>query len=324
MKDYTKAKKAFMDCLILCEDNGIEFGQMMSFINLGNVSFLIKEYVQADIYLNKALDLAKKMDLPAEKSIIYNKKSKLYFEKGAYREAFQMQELYQALEDSLTNENIKREMLTPKEKFESEKKSNEINNLTEEKLRNQLIIAFLGVAVLILVIGLLWYRLKQQLTAKEKLQNEHQREMLRAQLDLKDKEMTAQLVHLYNFQNDTAAANTKLMKLIEEETNLPEQKKKQIKANLKRGQFLELKEDFENRITENNTDFYSILLKLYPNLTPAELKICAYLRLGVSSKEIAQLTNRSVRTVETLRTDIRKKLGLSPKDNLISYLIALV
>jgi DNA-binding CsgD family transcriptional regulator len=50
-----------------------------------------------------------------------------------------------------------------------------------------------------------------------------------------------------------------------------------------------------------------LLLKKYPNLSLTELKLCALLVLNISSKEIGELTSRSVRTIELTRYNIRKK-----------------
>lgn len=63
------------------------------------------------------------------------------------------------------------------------------------------------------------------------------------------------------------------------------------------------------------------LLKKYPNLSLTELKICALLVLNISSKEIGELTSRSVRTIELTRYNIRKKMNLSTDENLVKYLI---
>ena len=98
-----------------------------------------------------------------------------------------------------------------------------------------------------------------------------------------------------------------------------EDKKERFPA---RESFDVLQQEFENRITANNEDFYQKLLKAYPDLKPAELKLCSYLRLNLSTKELAEVLNKSVRTIENTRFSIRKKMGLGPEDNLVAQLIA--
>ncbi|HEY6902326.1 MAG TPA: LuxR C-terminal-related transcriptional regulator, partial [Puia sp.] len=59
----------------------------------------------------------------------------------------------------------------------------------------------------------------------------------------------------------------------------------------------------------------------FPQLSPTDLKLCAYLRLNLASKEIAQILNISLKGVEVSRYRLRKKLNLSPEVNLYDFLI---
>nr|WP_297783618.1 triple tyrosine motif-containing protein [uncultured Allomuricauda sp.] len=75
----------------------------------------------------------------------------------------------------------------------------------------------------------------------------------------------------------------------------------------------------------NNADrkFLKKLKKAHPNLSPNDVRLCAYLRLNLSSKEIAPLFNISVRSVEIKRYRLRKKMDLSHNDNLVDYILKL-
>jgi DNA-binding CsgD family transcriptional regulator len=70
-----------------------------------------------------------------------------------------------------------------------------------------------------------------------------------------------------------------------------------------------------------HNNFLSILKNKYPQLSPTDLKLCAYLRLNLSSKEIAQLLNISLKGVEVSRYRLRKKLNLTTEINLHDFLI---
>ncbi|HEX4957369.1 MAG TPA: LuxR C-terminal-related transcriptional regulator, partial [Lacibacter sp.] len=61
----------------------------------------------------------------------------------------------------------------------------------------------------------------------------------------------------------------------------------------------------------------------HTNLTGNELKLCTYLRMNLSTKEIAQLMNISVRGVEISRYRLRKKLAIGSEVNLFDYLLTL-
>lgn len=68
-------------------------------------------------------------------------------------------------------------------------------------------------------------------------------------------------------------------------------------------------------------DFLTILKKKFPSLNPHDLRLCAYLRMNLSSKEIAPLLGISLRGVEISRYRLRKKLELPTEINLVEYLL---
>lgn len=82
-------------------------------------------------------------------------------------------------------------------------------------------------------------------------------------------------------------------------------------------------EHFAQHFDKVHSDFVVSLKEAHPNLSPNETKLCAYLRMNLSSKEMAQLMNISVRGVEISRYRLRKKLNLSTETSLFSYLISL-
>ncbi|MGB3546220.1 MAG: helix-turn-helix transcriptional regulator, partial [Saprospiraceae bacterium] len=78
------------------------------------------------------------------------------------------------------------------------------------------------------------------------------------------------------------------------------------------------REAFENA----DRDFFKKVRDRHPDLTPNDLKLCAYLRLNLSSKEIAPLLNISVRSVEVKRYRLRKKLDLNRDDGLVEHMLS--
>lgn len=78
---------------------------------------------------------------------------------------------------------------------------------------------------------------------------------------------------------------------------------------------------FETTFKEINDDFFHQLLEDHPDLSSKDLKLCAYLKMNLSTKEIAPLMAISVRGVEIHRYRLRKKLGLKSGKNLSKYLI---
>ena len=77
---------------------------------------------------------------------------------------------------------------------------------------------------------------------------------------------------------------------------------------------------FEKQFAEVNDSFYKALLTEHPKLTPAEMKVAAFVRLQLTSKQIAELLQIAPSSVDVTRHRLRKKLGLAGDENLFSYL----
>lgn len=80
---------------------------------------------------------------------------------------------------------------------------------------------------------------------------------------------------------------------------------------------------FEEAFNNVDKDFMKRVKNLHPSITPNDLRLCAYLRLNLSSKEIAPLLNISHKSVEVKRYRLRKKMGLEHNQSLSNYIIEL-
>ncbi|MFD1770509.1 helix-turn-helix and ligand-binding sensor domain-containing protein [Sphingobacterium suaedae] len=78
---------------------------------------------------------------------------------------------------------------------------------------------------------------------------------------------------------------------------------------------------FEKSFNESHENFFKKLKADYPSLSPNDLKLCAYLRLNMSSKDIASLLNITTRGVEIRRYRLRKKFDLPTEKNLTEFLL---
>jgi DNA-binding CsgD family transcriptional regulator len=80
---------------------------------------------------------------------------------------------------------------------------------------------------------------------------------------------------------------------------------------------------FKDAFNNADKDFLKKIKALHPALTPNDLRLCAYLRLNLSSKEIAPLLNISVRSVEIKRYRLRKKMDLPHGQGLVEYILSI-
>ncbi len=83
-------------------------------------------------------------------------------------------------------------------------------------------------------------------------------------------------------------------------------------------------EAFSKHFDRVHNDFLTALKQKHPNITPTELKLSAYLNMNLSSKEIAQLMNISLRGVEISRYRLRKKLEIPTELSLFDYMMSVV
>lgn len=319
--NLSAAEKLFAECERVCVENNIQYGVMLTNLNMGNLFRLQKKYTDASLRLNKSLALTKSLNSVREEALVYERLSWLSRDMADYKAAFTFLTKFHLLNDSLVNESVKKEAFALKEKYESEKKEKEIVTLSKKQLNYQYFISILIVCVLLLLVIIQWWRNKHKIVLLEKQKQELNRKLLKDVIDNKEKELTSQVTLLAQMQQQVDELNQKTSKILND--NSTEQVKlKKIESLLKADPIHRLKNDFDVRLTSNNEDFFSLLLNKYPELSPVELKLCAYLRLNPSTKDLALITNRSMRTIESTRTNIRKKMNLTSQENLVTHLLS--
>lgn len=188
-----------------------------------------------------------------------------------------------------------------------------------------------------LLAGLIMIPRQQHKRETKQLIVEHQQvvEQTEQRMDsLRNEKLRAEIEH----QNQTLASNT--MHLVQKSEILNKLKsdiKKIIKnvtdpANKKDLNRLVRLIDQDARLDEDwnqfsmffdkvHSDFLKKIRELHPSLTPKDHKMCAYLRMNLSTKEIAVLMNISVRGVEISRYRLRKKMEVQQGQNLIDFLM---
>jgi DNA-binding CsgD family transcriptional regulator len=80
---------------------------------------------------------------------------------------------------------------------------------------------------------------------------------------------------------------------------------------------------FEEAFNNADREFLKKIKSMHESLTKNDLKLCAYLRLNLSSKDIAPLLNISLRSVEIKRYRLRKKIQLSHNEGLTEYILSI-
>lgn len=165
--------------------------------------------------------------------------------------------------------------------------------------------------------------LQEVTTEKEEEIVKLRNEKLRNEIDHMNKELASSTMHLMNKNELIGGIKNKLNSILKKERN--EMVKKVIRQIIKDiDHNIDLDQDwdqFELHFDQVHGDFMKRIKMEFPGLTPQERKLTAYLRMNLSSKEIAQLLNISVRGVEIGRYRLRKKLSLERETNLTEYIM---
>lgn len=164
------------------------------------------------------------------------------------------------------------------------------------------------------------HQLELEKSEKEviKLRNEK----LESEIEFKNSELASTAMHLVQKEEFIAKVKDELQLLNKngKSKDEPADLKKILRILSDEEKLNEEWEQFAVHFNKVHSDFLFTLKEKYPNLNAHELKLCAYLRMNLSSKEIAQLMSISVRGVEISRYRLRKKLGVPTETNLFQFL----
>jgi len=155
---------------------------------------------------------------------------------------------------------------------------------------------------------------------KEKI--ELAKEKIQSELIIKDKELTVNLISLIKKNEMLIDISNKLGQL-ERNTSGKETKDSiaKISQELRNNTDEKMLNEFAQRFQEVHAGFYEKLLTAYPDLTQNELKLCALLRLNMTTKDISEITGQQLTTIDKARYRLRRKLVLSgPETNLVTFL----
>src|SRR5690606_10365547 len=151
-------------------------------------------------------------------------------------------------------------------------------------------------------------------------------EKLKADLDFKNRELVSMTMHLVQSCKVLSKIKDKINEIAKKQDSDPGSiNYRQLLRLVKAGErTTEDWEKFSIHFNNANEGFFSNLKDMHPDLTSSELKLCAYLRMNLSSKEIAQLMNITIKGVEVARYRLRKKLAINPEVNIHTYLLQFI
>ncbi len=165
---------------------------------------------------------------------------------------------------------------------------------------------------------------KEQLLRYEQEEHERQQRKMRLELDHKSRQLTSYTIDLAAVNDFHQKVGGELEKL---QTTIDSGDAAEAKDSLKRiGDMLAhfndkpVNDDFRIFFEEVHPEYLKKLSHTYPKLSENDLRLCAYILLGMSTKEIAALTYREVRSVESSRNRLRKKLDIPAGSDVKAFL----
>ena len=199
---------------------------------------------------------------------------------------------------------VKQEILSLEKEYKHREFVEQLKHSREKMGMFTIIVVLLGIVAIAL---LLWNRKRILLKNKQ-----IQEESLKFELETRNRELASNVVSLMK-KNEVFSEIIGKLDQIKENAVKDETKealtkvKKEIEKTID-GSFWD---EFELRFKNVHSDFYDKLMAQYPNLTSNELRLCAFLKMNLSTKDIASITGQNPRSIDKARERLRTKLGIS-------------
>ncbi len=335
-KDPARALSYFFESMALKRKLKSMGGLINCYTNIGQIYERKGDAALALRYQDSAMALLATYNNPDLRSSVLYNLSAAYKKNNNYPQALKYLKEYTTLTDSINGQAVAQKIATLQFMYEHEKKEKEIQlskasiNLLEKEIviKNNRVFILIAIAVgLVLLLLLLGMSLRfkqkrfthsQALLLKEKQIQEIENQHLKQEVEHKNRELSLLTLHSLHKKelmlqlkdkiaaNDAKAApdpqTKKLNSLIEDILNFE-------------GDWKIFKEHFE----QTNMNFFKHLEQLSQELTQIDLRHCAYIKIGLTTKEISELLNIAPESVQKSRLRLKKKLGLDRDTDLRTY-----
>lgn len=261
-------------------------------------------------------------------SRVYKIKSDIFKLQNNYKSAFENFELYKKLQDSTFNkEKISKinelRIINQTEQKEAEIviQKEEIKTLNTQAENDKLTKTLYGIGMFsfIAIAGLLYFGFKQRMK-KNKIEREKQEEIYKQEIAYKKKELASQTLHLV--QKST------FIQELKENLERIKQSPELFKVEFRRLVMLLKKESAEDKdwevfksyFTEVHNNFDIKIKGLANDISEKEIRLASFLRMNLSTKEIASMLNVMPDSVTKSKYRLKKKLALGKEDDLTQFL----
>ncbi len=319
-----KAKESFREFLDLSREIGYKEGIAYALLGLSQVSEKEGNSLEAMRLLSGCIAIADSIQTLQVLKKAHFQIAEILQAKDEYKLAlFHFQE-YTKVKDTLFNAERTRTISEIETRYETEKKQqeNELlikdNELKGRRIRT-LYLVFGTFAILAIAVILLIFQFRKAAVNKKKLA-ESEAARLTEKVDYQNRELASSALAL---SRNFSFINKLVSDLKALSTHTDDEGISAIMSATRNIQHLgtgSAWKEFEMRFQEVHTKFYDNIRNAYPALTNNEVRLCAFLKLGMSTKEISAFTFQNIRAIETSRLRLRKKLKLDGSQDLNAFL----
>lgn|GEM_PF-1487361 len=315
-----KAKEYFTNFMNLSREIGYREGVAHALLGLGDLARREGKPRHAADFYRKSIALADSMHFL---KILFNGHqcmAELLEAEHKYKEALEYFQKAVQVKDTLLSSEKNKVISDLNVKYETEKKvrENDLLKIDNELKNKQIKSLYLIIGAALLIISLLVLLViqvrKSALHRKKLVASENTR--LMEKIDHQNRELTSSALSLsrnFNFIHKLVNDLKELSSYVSEQgfINLLN-----IIHNIQHLESNPAWDQFELCFERVHTQFYDNLRMEFPTLTPNEARLCAFLKLGMSTKEISSITFQNIRAIEAARLRLRKKLKLEASQDL--------
>lgn len=343
---YPEALQNFEEAYRINKKTGNEVEALVNLNNIGDIHRKTGFLQKALSVTHQVLQKAKSQNLIYQIRSAYRDLGKVYQDMGKHHLSYAYLDSCYKVNGEIYNQEIAREIADTRALYELAQKEQQISLLEKDQKIDQFYLSgvIIGSVLLLIIAGLVFrhqrIRIKknQALYNAEKHLNQANEEKLKAELEYtrlyeekleqeiknKSRELTTNALQvirknefLENLINDLKKA----------EKGMPAEFGKKIKKIRKSIDYnFSLDDDwqeFESVFQNIHQEFFNQLRQQFPDLTSADIRLCAMLRLNLNSQEIAAIMGISQDSLRIARYRLRKKIGISKGGNLYSYIMTI-
>lgn len=339
MGRHELADEYFLKALAVRKELVDRRGQAQVLNNLGKNQATLGHFQAAREHFEQALAIGREIGSRESMVISLESLAQVQDTLGAYKAALGAFREYKALNDSLYSAES-RTMIArledgfrrDKEKkvFELEAKRRDAENARQRTWNFALAIAlFFLLLTAVLLFMVMRARVRNSALVQEKLRLESdkleaEQTTLKESLEFKDRELTANALFLLKKNELIAHIAERLLKAKSTFKQENQQIVQDIVRDLQASQDEHNWKEFEAHFTRVHSTFYQTLQERFPTLSPNERKLCAFLRLNMSTKDISAITHQSLNSITVARSRLRKKLQIEGEDtHLVDFLLSI-